>query len=555
MVNAFRNNSIKTRVRVLVLTVVLATIAIIFFQLKWLESGYQTSRDQVRVEGDRILNEVFIEQKKLFADTIKILLKKIVKSENDFIYRLDHYGKNRKNILYNNSLHKSESYASFELTAEEFSSAKKDPYRLFWKKINEADFDKLHGICSRLLLSSDVNSPEGSEKEKIELKIADYYDNSKVDTKTLYRLIRRKTNKIDPKLKFSLAFVKEISTKHRDILSVVEPTGGEMVREESIGRSRNVKFSDKLDSIHIFIKRLNEKGKSIYVAKPIFDFTVYDVFGDIPTLILIIDVPKSYLFGKMLTSIISSFILLLLIGTSLTYMIYLIIKQKKLSDLKNDFINNMSHELKTPVATALAAVQGMQYFDVLKDESKTQNYLNTAATELKRLSAMISSILNSAVFENGNFNLNREKFNLKDMLMEMSANLSQQAKKEVFIHIDETTNEEIIGDKGHLHNVFVNLIDNAIKYSGEKVDIKISAQKSENELKINIQDNGNGILLTHQHQIFDQFFRVPNGNDHRVKGHGLGLNYVRSIVEKHGGKILLAQSSPAGSTFEINLPQ
>ena len=180
--------------------------------------------------------------------------------------------------------------------------------------------------------------------------------------------------------------------------------------------------------------------------------------------------------------------------------------------------------------------------------------MGTAAKEMQRLSAMIDTILNSAIYERSDFNLNLVKLNLKEMLIEITGIQESHAKKGVKIELNYRATEEVLADKTHLYNVFINLIDNAIKYGNERVDIKIDCVNDNGEIKIQVADNGNGIPATYQKNIFDKFFRVPSPTDHSIKGHGLGLNYVKNIVEKHNGTISLRKSTANGSTFEITLP-
>ncbi|MEO6520861.1 MAG: HAMP domain-containing sensor histidine kinase [Mucilaginibacter sp.] len=229
-------------------------------------------------------------------------------------------------------------------------------------------------------------------------------------------------------------------------------------------------------------------------------------------------------------------------------------QQKKLADIKNDFISNISHELKTPIATTLAAVQGMQYFDVLKDDKKTEQYLSTASNELERLSAMVTKILNISIFESADFTLNPTEFNLKELIESIIASQEIRQEKPISLTLNYLAAETVFADKTHLYNVIINLIDNAIKYSADKVTISIDCMNIPKGIKLSIQDDGPGIAQEYQKNVFDKFFRVPNPNDHSVKGYGLGLNYVKHIIEKHGGTIAI-KSDDTGSIFIIKLSQ
>ncbi|RZK98776.1 MAG: HAMP domain-containing histidine kinase, partial [Pedobacter sp.] len=236
------------------------------------------------------------------------------------------------------------------------------------------------------------------------------------------------------------------------------------------------------------------------------------------------------------------------------YMFYLIITQKKLADIKNDFINNMSHELKTPISTALAAVQGMQHFNVLEDPQKTSLYLQTTEGELKKLTSMVSKILNNAVFENGSFEIRKQQFDLKVALEELIAN-HKMINPNASIHLNYTGNEIITGDETYLKIALSNLIDNGIKYAEKDPVLVIECVNALEGIQISVKDNGQGITKDYQERIFEQYFRVPKPDDHSVKGHGLGLAYSRSIIKKHSGTIQLKGSDESGSTFFIFLPK
>jgi two-component system phosphate regulon sensor histidine kinase PhoR len=236
-------------------------------------------------------------------------------------------------------------------------------------------------------------------------------------------------------------------------------------------------------------------------------------------------------------------------------MLYLIIRQKKLSEVKNDFISNMSHELKTPIATTLAAVQGMQYFDILKDDKKTADYLAIASEELKRLSAMVTKILNSTVFESSEFVIDPAVFNLKKAIEEVVSAHHLLGQGNVAITLNYNIPDKVFADRTHLQQAIANLVDNAVKYSDKPLVVLIECSPVGGGVEISIKDNGPGVLKEYQKQIFDKFFRIPTTNCRRVNGYGLGLNYVKVIVEKHQGSVMLKKSDSTGSTFTLFLPQ
>nr|WP_067063269.1 HAMP domain-containing sensor histidine kinase [Mucilaginibacter sp. L294] len=237
------------------------------------------------------------------------------------------------------------------------------------------------------------------------------------------------------------------------------------------------------------------------------------------------------------------------------YIIRIIIRQKKLTELKDDFINNMTHELKTPIATITVAIEGLQKYNALSDPEKTQRYLQTSRNELSRLNDLVSKVLNVAAFENKQIGLNKEKIAIDDVVNDLIASETLKTNKKVTISYDNKGNVKFIeADKLHLRNVLANLIDNAIKYCDEPVDIKINLYQHNTNAVFSVKDNGIGIPPAHIKQVFDKFHRVPTGNVHNVKGTGLGLNYVKYIVKAHGGSVTVKSEKGQGSEFIITIP-
>nr|WP_294946502.1 HAMP domain-containing sensor histidine kinase [uncultured Mucilaginibacter sp.] len=237
------------------------------------------------------------------------------------------------------------------------------------------------------------------------------------------------------------------------------------------------------------------------------------------------------------------------------YIIRTINQQRKLTELKDDFINNMTHELKTPIATITVAIEGLQKFNGLNDPEKTQRYLKTSRNELSRLDGLVSKVLNVAAFESKEVTLSKERIPIDELMNDVIEAEKQKTPKQVNIsYANRDGIREIEADKLHLRNVMLNLIDNAIKYSTDPVDIKITLTKNKKNAVFAIQDNGMGIPKAHIKHVFDKFHRVPAGNVHNVKGTGLGLNYVKYIVEAHGGRVALASEVNKGSEFTVSIP-
>ncbi len=267
------------------------------------------------------------------------------------------------------------------------------------------------------------------------------------------------------------------------------------------------------------------------------------------------ETPMFYLLRRMGWLLSGSVLLVLLTTGSFLFMLSTILRQKKLSEVKNDFINNMTHELKTPIATVTAAIEAMQHFGALDDPKKTQTYLAISQNNLQRLSDLVEKVLNLAVEEKKELVLNPEWVKPSELINQSIGNYHLKADKSVGFEIAvENADEPVLIDRFHMTNVLNNLIENAIKYSGESVNIRIASQQQEHVWRLSVRDNGIGIPKAYQGAIFDRFFRVPTGNLHPVKGFGLGLSYVRQVVEKHGGLAEVISEPGKGSEFTLLIP-
>ncbi len=252
---------------------------------------------------------------------------------------------------------------------------------------------------------------------------------------------------------------------------------------------------------------------------------------------------------------ISVLIVLILVG-SFIYAIATIIKQRKISELKTDFINNMTHEFKTPISTVALACEALNDKEINKSEDLYRTYIGIISEENKRLGAMAEKILQTAILEKGDLKLRLEPFDLHEVVQEVVKTMSILVEiRDGHITTSLQATQPIIqADRVHITNILNNLIENANKYTPAKPEIRISTTNTADGLMIMLQDNGVGISKTNQKKIFDKLYRVPTGNIHNVKGYGLGLSYVKFIVEKHHGSISVESEPGQGSVFKILLP-
>ncbi len=266
--------------------------------------------------------------------------------------------------------------------------------------------------------------------------------------------------------------------------------------------------------------------------------------------------PQPFLLKKIGPEMLFSLFLTLLTTSAFVLLFKNLRAQQKLMVIKNDFISNVSHELKTPVATVSVAIEALRNFQALNNPAKTAEYLDIAQNELNRLTLMTDKILKTAVFENQSLSFQKEKVNLSAIIESVLTSLKLVIEKQsAVVNFSECSESfYVLGDPAHLTNMVYNLIDNALKYSPSKAEIAISLTKNEKEMVLSIQDNGIGIAAEHHKKIFDRFFRVSSGDVHNTKGYGLGLSYVANVIEKHGGRIKIDSALNKGSQFFIYLP-
>lgn len=252
----------------------------------------------------------------------------------------------------------------------------------------------------------------------------------------------------------------------------------------------------------------------------------------------------------------ASFLLMAIILISFWFTIRTIGKQKKLSDLKRDFINNLTHEFKTPIFSISLASKSLGGLDEVQKAPKAESYLNLITSETKRLQTQVDKILQMALLDSGNLTLDKKIIDLHESIKNVSEGFQMIiSEKEGSIKFSlQANNQRIVADETHLSNVLFNLIDNAQKFSEAKPDIEIITEDAEGGVTLTIKDHGIGMDATTQKYIFDQFYRAQTGNLHTVKGFGLGLSYVKKIIEFHKGTISLHSITGQGSTFKIYLP-
>ncbi len=250
---------------------------------------------------------------------------------------------------------------------------------------------------------------------------------------------------------------------------------------------------------------------------------------------------------RMLSSILLSLLLSAVIVGCLLFLLKIIFKQKQLSEVKNDLISNITHEFKTPIATISVALEGLQNFDAINTPEKAEKYISMSRSQVGKLNTMVEKLLETATLKTDEFDLNKEEVNLTDLLKNcVEKHQFTTSEKQLIFDAGSDIFAKI--DKFHFENAINNILDNAIKYGGNIINITLN-----DNLEITVEDNGNGIPQNQQKKVFEQFYRIPTGNIHNIKGFGIGLYYTKSIIEKHGGTIVVSESKKGKNVFKITL--
>jgi two-component system phosphate regulon sensor histidine kinase PhoR len=256
--------------------------------------------------------------------------------------------------------------------------------------------------------------------------------------------------------------------------------------------------------------------------------------------------------GILILSLFFIFIIIIAFSSSL----YQLIRQKKLSEIKTDFINNMTHEFKTPIATINLALDSIKNPKIINDQEKVLRYVNMIRQENKRMHAQVESVLQISKFEKKQMEMSKEPVDGNDIIDDAISHVSLlvlDRKGTIKTHF-EAIQTEVLGNQFHLTNLFVNVLENAIKYSVEAPTIEVFSESTSKFFILKIVDKGVGMSKNVQKHIFEKFYREQKGNIHNVKGHGLGLAYVKEIIDNHQGSVIVESEKGKGSTFTIKLP-
>ncbi|MBK7308022.1 MAG: HAMP domain-containing histidine kinase [Chitinophagaceae bacterium] len=271
---------------------------------------------------------------------------------------------------------------------------------------------------------------------------------------------------------------------------------------------------------------------------------------------IIVPHQKGLIWKEMIWFIVGAILFTIIITTAFFITVRTLLKQKKLSEIKSDFINNMTHEFKTPLATISLAVDALKNDKVAGNKEKSDYFTGIIKEENKRMNKQVETILQAALLDKNEVQLNMKRLLAHDIIVNVLNNINLQVEEKggkIDVEL-EAENDLILADEVHFTNVINNLLDNAVKYSKDNLHIKLSTKNAGNHLKIKIEDNGIGMNKETLNRIFEKFYRAHTGNVHNVKGFGLGLSYVKTMIDAHHGNIKAESVLGKGSSFTISLP-
>lgn len=307
-----------------------------------------------------------------------------------------------------------------------------------------------------------------------------------------------------------------------------------------------------------FLQQIEDTVHNFQWVYPLQPLGGSDLENLVPVQQMVLVVPnfRAIVFKQMKWMIIGSIFFTLMIISAFSTTIYALLRQKKLSEIKNDFINNMTHEFKTPLATISLAVDALRNEKVLEDRSRMDYFSGIIKEENKRMNKHVETILQAALMDRQELQLRKAPLRLQELIKDVVSNYTLHlhdigGRIELNLHAGH---DLVNGDEVHLRNLISNLVDNAVKYSREKLVLKITSTNIGRNLILKFEDNGIGMSKETVRRIFERFYRAHTGNLHNVKGFGLGLSYVKTIIDAHGGNIKVDSTLGRGSTFTLEIP-
>lgn len=403
----------------------------------------------------------------------------------------------------------------------------------------------------------DIGLDSINVKQILQKRETEIIDNNTIDgSKNLSSMLSRMS-----KLNESTQLALETVYKDKAYLKPIH----KRVTVEEIDRLLSLKLSEEdIDIDYQFAIYSNDLSTKIktedFVLEKASTFSVPFFYNenDKSNYRLLVNFPhrKKFILSSILTMLILSIVFTLIIIIAYSSSLYQLIRQRQIAQIKTDFINNMTHEFKTPIATINLALDSIKNPKIIDDKEKVLRYLGMIKDENKRMHSQVENVLRISKLEKNELNISKESIDLNDLVMDAITHveLIVEDRGGVIETNLDAERSSVLANDTHFTNVLVNVLDNAIKYSPEAPQIKVSTEVVGNTVLVHIKDHGSGMSKTAQKRVFEKFYREHTGNIHNVKGHGLGLAYVKRIVEDHHGHISVESEKEKGSTFTIKLP-
>ncbi len=515
--------------RIFVLLIVLMVISlfgIITVQIFWIRSSIEMREEQFSTSvkfalarvSENIQKREFRENISRYAPLIDSMQKSKESNVRDFVFQQIDTSRNeiftfRQSILENN--YKSQ-FSPFEADTVNFKTfLSREETQIEKIEFNSKDFSEL------------------SPKDRmVKVERLDKYD--KLELESIFKNIVSRTPIHDRVSSNEIRMNLDNELRARNIDTKFEFG---VFSEELITKVKSDRFVEK-------------RGYTYNVPLFVTDDSIdYDLYVSFPE-------KKEYILSTISWILILSAIFIFIIILSFASALYQLIRQKQISEIKTDFINNMTHEFKTPIATINLAIDSIRNPKIIGDKEKVIRYSEMIREENKRMHAQVENVLRISKLEKNQLDLSKDVVDLHDIIDDAVSHVALIIRdREGFIEKNlEARQSEILASKFHMTNVITNILDNAIKYSEGPPEIRIKTENAGNNIMLKISDNGIGMSKHVQRKVFNKFYREETGNIHNVKGHGLGLSYVKSIVERHQGHVYLESEKGKGSTFTVKLP-
>ncbi|KAF2517981.1 sensor histidine kinase [Flavobacterium foetidum] len=519
--------------RILVLLMSLSLIGIILVQVYWFNSSFKNNDEQFKYHVTQVIGNVAdkLEKQELYAyadkaNKLKDSIGKTPKKEDLLeVLFIQKNKKTNKTIVYSNTLTSEDYDITGELFNKKFSSER---FKSFSSKRVTEVYNNNNGIDNNPLGQSIIpdlkieksGSLDILNKMQQEITLKDIAGalplDERISAPKLNSLLKKELEEYGVKTKFEFGVLNSgLATK---------------IKSEGFHYDKDASYQ-----VPIFTDNEGNSNYELYVTFPH---------------------KKKFLLSELLSITILSIIFTLIIIVAYTSALNQLLRQKHISEIKTDFINNMTHEFKTPIATINLALDAIRNPKIIEDKEKVYRYLQMIRDENKRMHAQVENVLRISKLEKRELDITKEPTVIHDIIDDAIEHVNlilEDRQGTVVKHFNAARTTSLINEV-HFTNVLVNILENAIKYSPDAPKIEIFTENVKDMILIKVKDHGLGMSKVAQKRVFEKFYREHTGDLHNVKGHGLGLAYVKRIVEDHNGQVYVESEKGKGSTFIIKIP-